>query len=185
VSIDGSPVTLLYVSGTQVNAVAPMRLSGATARVHVSFNGVATPDFVTAVAPASPEVFQSVDGAAAAVNQDGSINSAEHPAQPGSIIAIWATGIGAPPFGAWQDGQLATGALDFGCCQVDWAGGRPVDVMYGGAAPGIVAGVVQVNFRAPGPFVDVRLGSGTTVYVTLSSGGVSGHPVQIYVAVPD
>lgn len=183
VSINGSPVALLYVSDSQVNAVTPLYLSGATARVRVSFNGVETADFVAAVVAASPEVFQRGDGTAAAVNQDGSINSPEHPAQPGSIVAIWATGIGATPYGAWQDGRLAAGAADFACCQV-WAQGA-ANVVYGGAAPGIVAGVVQVNFQLPAKFVNFLLGYGPTVYVTLSAGGVTSHSVQIYVAVPD
>jgi hypothetical protein len=103
VSINGSPVPLLYVSDTQVNAVAPLFLSGSTARVRVSFNGVEAPDFVATVVAALPEVFQRGDGTAAAINQDGSINSAEHPA-PGlpsghrdRVHTVWP---------GWQDSQL-------------------------------------------------------------------------------
>ena len=98
--INGSPVPLLYVSDSQVNAVTPLFLSGITAHVQVSFNGVDTADFAGTVLEAIPEIFQHGDGTAAAVNQDGSINSPEHPAPPGSIVAIWATGIGATPFGS-------------------------------------------------------------------------------------
>ena len=119
-----------------------------------------------------------------AVNQDGSINSAEHPAPPGSIVAIWATGIGATPYGVWQDGRIAAGAVDFGCCQV-WTLGQPVEVVYGGTAPGIVAGVAQVNFQVPGQFAHSRLSTISTVSVTLSSGGATSHAVQIFVNVPD
>jgi uncharacterized protein (TIGR03437 family) len=179
VSINGSPVPLLYVSDSQVNAVTPLSFSGFPARVRVSFNGVETSDFVATVVGAIPEVFQRADGTAAAVNQDGSINSPEHPAQPGSIVAIWATGIGATPYGAWQDGRLAPGAVDFACCQVYAQGAA--NVLYGGAAPGIVAGVVQVNFQLPAQLAAY----GPTVYVSLSAGGMTSHSVQIYVAVPD
>jgi uncharacterized protein (TIGR03437 family) len=180
VSINGSPIPLLYVSDSQVNAVTPMSFSGFPARVRVSFNGVETSDFVATVVAASPEIFQRADGTAAAVNQDGSINSPGHPAQPGSIVAIWATGIGATPYGVWQDGRIAAGAADFGCCQV-YAQGRPADVVYGGAAPGIVAGVVQVNFQLPAQLADY----GPTVEISLSAGGVTSHSVEIYVAVPE
>ena len=180
VSINGSPVPLLYVSDTQVNAVAPLFLSGATARVRVSFNGVDTADFVATVVTALPEIFQRGDGTAAAINQDGSINSPEHPAQPGSIVAIWATGIGSIPFGSgWQDGQIAPRATDFGCCQI--FAQTPANVLYGGAAPGIVAGVAQVNFQVPAQLTYY----GPTLYVSLTTGGATSHPVQIYVAVPD
>ena len=65
-----------------MNAVTPLRFSGFPARVRVSFNGVDTADFVSTVVAAIPEIFQRGDGTAAAVNQDGSINSPEHPAQP-------------------------------------------------------------------------------------------------------
>ena len=184
ITVNGSPVPLLYVSATQVNAVAPLNLSGTTARIHVSLNAVAPADFVAAVVTAIPEIFQGVDGAAAAVNQDGSINSAEHPAPPGSIVAIWATGIGATTFGVWQDGRIATGAADFGCCQIIWAQGRPADVVYGGAAPGIVAGVAQVNFQVPVQFASFRLGYGPTLSVALGAGGMTSHAVQIFVTVP-
>jgi uncharacterized protein (TIGR03437 family) len=177
VTINGSPVPLLYVSDSQVNAVTPLYLSGVTARVRVSFNGADTADFTAALVGAIPEVFQRGDGTAAAINQDGSVNSADHPAPPGSVVAIWATGIGSTPFGAWQDGRLAVGALDFGCCQV-YVQGHAADVVYGGAAPGIVAGVAQVNFQLPAP--DFLLGYGPTVDVSLSSGGVTSHAVQIY-----
>jgi uncharacterized protein (TIGR03437 family) len=180
VSVNGSPVPLLYVSDSQVNAVTPQYLSGITARVRVSFNGVETADFVAAVVAATPEIFQRGDGTAAAVNQDGSINSAEHPAPPGSIVAIWATGIGATPYGGGQDGRLATGALDFGCCQV-YAQGRAADVLYGGTAPGMVAGVVQVNFQLPSQLAYY----GPTLDISLSAGGVSSHLAQIYVVAPD
>jgi uncharacterized protein (TIGR03437 family) len=180
VSINGSPVPLLYVSGTQLNAVAPLFLSGTTARVHVSFNGTDTADFVATVLAASPEIFQHPEGTAAAVNQDGSLNSPEHPAQPGSIVAIWATGIRSIPFGSvWQDGQIAQRASDFGCCQI--YAQAPANVLYGGAAPGIVAGVVQVNFVVPAQLTYY----GPTLYLSLTAGGVTSHPVQIYIAVPD
>jgi len=179
VSINGSPVPLLYVSDSQVNAVAPLRFSGFPARVRVSFNGVETSDFVATVVAASPEVFQRGDGTAAAVNQDGSVNSPEHPAPPGSVVSIWATGIGATPYGVWQDGRIAAGALDFGCCQVSVQGAA--NVFYGGVAPGIVAGVVQVNFQLPAQLTAY----GPTVEISLSAGGVTSHPVQIYVTVPE
>jgi uncharacterized protein (TIGR03437 family) len=185
VTINGSPVPLLYVSDSQVNAVTPLYLSGSAARVSISFNGTVTADFVATVVGAIPEIFQRGDGTAAAINQDGSVNSADHPAPPGSVVAIWATGIGRPTFDAWQDGHLAVGAVDFGCCQID-VDGYPADVLYGGTAPGIVAGVAQVNFQLPLVRAgDLSPSHGPTVYVSLSAGGVTSAQVQIYVAIPE
>jgi uncharacterized protein (TIGR03437 family) len=185
VTINGSPVPLLYVSDSQVNAVTPLYLSGSAARVSISFNGTVTADFVATVVGAIPEIFQRADGTAAAINQDGSVNSADRPAPPGSVVAIWATGIGAPTFDAWQNGHLAVGAVDFGCCQID-VDGYPADVLYGGAAPGIVAGVAQVNFELPPVRAgDLSPSQSPTVYVSLSAGGVTSAQVQIYVAIPE
>jgi uncharacterized protein (TIGR03437 family) len=176
VFINGSPVPLLYVSDSQVNAVTPLYLSGLTARVSISFNSSVTADFVATVVGAIPEIFQGGDGTVAAINQDGSINSADHPAPPGSVVAIWATGIGTTPPVFWQDGRLASGAVDFGCCQI-YVQGHAADVLYGGAAPGIVAGVAQINFQVTA----FLLGYGPTVDVTLSAGGVTSHAVRVYV----
>ena len=175
VTVNGSPVPLLYVSDSQVNAVVPLYLSGITARVRGSFNGVDTADFVATVVEALPGVFQRADGTAAAINQDGSVNSADHPAPPGSVVAIWVTGIGATRSGYWQDGYLASGALDFGCCQI-YVDYYPADVVYGGAAPGVVAGVAQVNFQLP-----AQLSLGPTVGVSVSAHGATSYPVQVYI----
>src|ERR1035438_8365549 len=49
VTINGSPVPLLYVSDSQVNAVTPLYLSGLTARVSISFNSTVTAEFVATI----------------------------------------------------------------------------------------------------------------------------------------
>jgi uncharacterized protein (TIGR03437 family) len=180
VSVNGSPVPLLYVSDSQVNAVMPLHLSGLTANLRITFNGVDTPDLVVTVLQAIPEIFQSPNGTASAINQDGTVNSPDHPAQPGSIVAIWATGIGSTTFGVWQDGQIAAGATDLGCCQI-WAQDRPAAVLYGGTAPGIIAGVAQINFQVPAQLTAY----GPIIPITLGVLEATSHPVQLYVAIPD
>ena len=147
VTINGTPIPLLYVSDSQVNAVAPQFFSRPPV-LRVTGNGADTGDFATAIVDSDPEIFQRVDGTAVAINQDGSVNSPEHPAKADSIVAIWATGAGlTPSFDAVLDGQIATVAQDLRCCQAYALG--PVNVLYGGAAPGAVSGVVQVNFQVP------------------------------------
>jgi uncharacterized protein (TIGR03437 family) len=177
VFIGGLPVPLLYVSDSQVNAVTPLYLPVVTERVHINFNGVDTADFMATVTGAIPEVFQRGDGTAAAINQDGSVNSADHPAPAGSVVAIWVTGIGATPYGFWQDGYLAGGPTDFWCCQIS-VDGYPADVLYSGAAPGIVAGVAQVNFRWPP--AGLSLSYSPEVGVSVSAHGVTAHSVYVY-----
>jgi len=101
---------------------------------------------------AAPGVFLNADGSAAAINQDGTVNSQTNPAVVGSYVSIWATGTGYFP---GSDGQMATGANEF-CdpdllyCPVFQSDGTPVSVSYTGAAPDMVNGVVQINFQVTG-----------------------------------
>jgi uncharacterized protein (TIGR03437 family) len=154
VKVNGIAAPLLYVSGTQINAVAPVELTaGSEAGLQVSLNDVSLPEFRTIVDRAAPQVFRNPDGSAVAINQDGTVNSADNPAPDGSFVSIWATGTGYFP---GSDGQMATGADSFcavaGLCEIfETYNGTPVDVSYIGAAPFTVNGVVQINFQvAPG-----------------------------------
>ncbi|MGD0363969.1 MAG: SBBP repeat-containing protein [Bryobacteraceae bacterium] len=151
VTIDGTPAPLLYVSATQINAIAPVELtSGSAVELQVMPNGAPLPDFRVMVDLAAPGVFLNADGGAAAINQDGTVNSQANPAPVGSFVAIWATGTG---YFHGRDGQLAPGANEFCAaglilCEILQSDGTQANVTYSGAAPGMVNGVVQVNFQA-------------------------------------
>jgi len=172
VLFDDAAAPLLYVSDTQVNAIVPFALSGQTsARLRLSWNGVAAPDFPVAVVPTMPEIFMSAGGYAAAVNEDGSLNSADHPAKPGSVVAIWATGTGAI---AARDGEIATSAHDYYCCSIQASYGT-VEVLYAGAAPTLAAGITQINFR-------IRVSSGFGILVVqIVAGDRISDSAAIYV----
>ena len=151
VTIDGTPAPLLYVSDTQINAVAPVELTTGVTELQVAQNSVPLPDFRVVTDATAPGVFLNPDGSAAAINQDGTVNSQANPAKVGSYVSIWATGTGYFP---GSDGQMATGPnqfcnLQYGCLiGHDESAGTP---SYAGAAPGMVNGVVQINFQvAPG-----------------------------------
>ena len=171
VAINGNPIPLLYVSDSQINAVVPLRLGGQTATVRVN----SAPDFTATVISAAPEIFQHADGTVAAVNQDGAINGPDHPAKAGSAVSIWVTGIFFFDLTTLADGHVTAAAIDYACCQVYF--NSPAEVLYAGAAPGTVAGVVQINFRVPipNPFV-------TLSHFNVLSGTRFSSPVQIYVA---
>jgi uncharacterized protein (TIGR03437 family) len=153
--------------------------------VQIVSSSVTSPIFPATVVAADPQVFQNPVGTAAAVNQDGTVNSAANPAKAGSIVSIWATGTGSiyprPP-----DGQISTAAQDYDCCQIGALVVRssnfvpestpaPV-VLYAGAAPGMVAGIVQINFQIP-PYIDTP---GTLGFSVFASGEFSST-VGIYV----
>ena len=165
------PAPLLYVSDSQINAVAPLGVANrAEARIRVVSSGASSPDFTAVVVPAFPQIFQASNQSAAAVNQDGSINSVDHPAPPGSIVSIWVTG-GLVP--GTPDGEIANAAHYFFCCQV-YEASTLLRVAYSGAAPGIVAGVTQINFQVPED-------ADGLIYVTLEAGARVSNPA--YVAV--
>ena len=150
VTINGIAAPLLYVSSNQVNAVAPVELiAGSAVELKVTNGGMPSSDFRLMVDTAIPQAFRSAAGAAAAINQDGTVNSPSDPAPVGSYVEVWATGTGYFPA---PDGQMATAANEF-CnsnllyCRVYQSDGSPVNVYYSGAAPGAVTGVLQIDFQ--------------------------------------
>ncbi len=171
VLVNGVAVPLLYVSDSQINAVAPQAASpNSSVTVQIVSSSVTSPIFPATVVAADPQVFQNPVGTAAAVNQDGTVNSAANPAKAGSIVSIWATGAGSV-YPRPLDGQISTAAQDYGCCQVDTA-----VVFYAGAAPGMVAGIVQINFQIPAPYIDAP----RAYSFTLIAAGQSSATVIIY-----
>jgi uncharacterized protein (TIGR03437 family) len=90
------------------------------------------------------------------MNQDGSINSVTNPAPVGSIITVWATGLGpiAPPE---ADGALVqlplpqnllpVGVQGWWCFPFSCNSFPTYQVTYAGPAPDLVSGTSQINFR--------------------------------------
>jgi len=190
VLMGGAAVPLLYVSDSQINAIVGTE-GVESVNVRISFNGKTSPDFLAAVIPADPEIFQNPDGSAAAVNQDGSINSPTHPAKLGSIVSIWASGTGAPPvsFQDIQEGKIVTVAESLYCCAVEIPpylynpADVPLNVLYDGTSPGIVAGVVQINFQLPtGQITGINQPNGATVPVAVRVGDRLSAAAQVYIA---
>jgi uncharacterized protein (TIGR03437 family) len=84
----------------------------------------------------------TVDGQhAAALNEDGTANSRENPAAPGSIVSLYATGLG-----TLDGGDGTTGRLE---ANIEAPGFTPMEILYAGPAPEMPAGVYQVNARMP------------------------------------
>ena len=159
VTFDGIPAPLLWVQDAQINVVAPWSLTPAqTTRVCVSYNQANTNCLTLPVAGATPAVFMADGRYAIALNEDGTMNSASNPAALGSIVTVYATGLGriAPsqPDGSVIGDPLPTNDLMFGVEAIYTIGipfgtefDKPFEVEYAGPAPGLVAGVSQINFR--------------------------------------
>jgi uncharacterized protein (TIGR03437 family) len=171
VAFNGIPAPLLYVSDTQINAVVPLTLVNMpSASLRVTLNSGALPDFRVVVDAAIPQVARNADGSAAAINQDGTVNSPTHPAAAGSFVSIWPTGIGYAP---GMDGQMATSAGTFCSCPIhDLAANQDIVPSYAGTAPGMVTGVVQINFQVPATgtffYLDVNGKTSDTFSIAIS-----------------
>ncbi len=162
VTIAGKPAPLLDAADGQIDAIVPLGAPAGITDIAVSS---APSRFRLMEVPAAPAVFLNPDGSAAALNQDGAVNSPSHPAAPGSVVSIWATGTGA--ITSLADGQIATSAAAncFDCRIGFGASGSAGSLEYAGDAPGMVAGVTQINVRLP-----MAVGS-TVLPVTLSVNG--------------
>jgi uncharacterized protein (TIGR03437 family) len=152
---DGTPAPLLYTTAGQLGAIVPYKLDGKTGTQVQVRNGANTSDPVALpVAPVAPSVFTanlSGTGQGVIQNQDiVTVNSSAKPADKGSVVVIYATGEGQTNPGG-IDGQLAAGPpypSPVNPVTVN-IGGIPAEVLYAGAAPTLVAGVMQINVRIP------------------------------------
>jgi uncharacterized protein (TIGR03437 family) len=179
VLFDGVAAPLLYADSGQINTVVP-HLVGPHPHIQV-VTPAGTIDGPTVPVPGNPvpDIFQSsLSGTAAALNEDGSINSESNPAHAGSIVAVFATGGGA---GYFPDGSLVP-IEAYGSSFSVWvvAGLRSLEVDYAGDAPGLVAGVMQVNFRLPDTLPGNTFGFGYPFSLVI--GGVESAASQIFVA---
>ncbi len=184
VTFDGMPAPLLWVQDAQINAIAPWFLiPGTTTQICVVYNGIKTNCLGSKVVQTSPGVFMASGSSAAALNQDGTINSSDNPAAPGSIVSVFATGLGPinppQPDGALVGLPLPLNVLSVGVetpsliGNVGPANGSPVPlkVTYAGPAPFLVGGASQINFAAP---------SGTSVVLYLDVSSMRSQPFTVY-----
>ncbi len=143
---------MLFASPTQINAVVPFGVTGPTTQVQITYQGQPTVSTTVPVQPASPALFslQSNGGGSGAIlNQDGSINSRSNPAARGSVVVLYGTG-GGLTTPASVDGLLTSPIYPLPNLPVSvFIDTQPAKVLYAGAAPGIVAGALQINVVVP------------------------------------
>jgi uncharacterized protein (TIGR03437 family) len=170
VLFDGFPAPLVYTAQNQISAVAPYPIGGrAQTQVAVEYRGDRSNVVFVPVAPTAPALFtvnSSGSGPAAALNEDGTLNTVSSRARKGSLVVFYATGEGeTTPAGI--DGKPAGEPLPRPQAAISLnVGGTPAEILYAGGAPGLVAGVMQINARLnpntpSGPAVEVFLRAGT------------------------
>lgn len=180
-----SAAPLIYASSGQINAVVPYEIARSlNPSLVVKFVGQTSnvyPLTLTTTVPALFTLNGSGTGPAAAVNENGSINSLTNPAVKGSTVVFYLTGEGqttppgvtgkvttvssAPPL--TPQPLLPVAVL---------INGQPAPVTWFGEAPGVVSGVMQLNVQIP-----VGTPSGT-VPIEVSIGG-SNSPSGVTISV--
>ena len=138
VFFDGKAATLFYAGATQLNALVPADLKpGGNASLSVQVNGAQVAEALVPVVPAVPAIFVAGQGTgpAAALNEDGSFNSADNAAERGTIVSLFGTG--------WP---ANLGAITL------TIGGYGAEILFADNAPGFL-GLKQINARVPSGFL--------------------------------
>jgi uncharacterized protein (TIGR03437 family) len=192
VLFNGSPVPLFYADPNQINFQVPMgapQTGTADVQVFQPATGRVLGDTTVGMNAALPGFFAQAGtgiGAAAALNQDNTVNSQTNPAVQGSVIQLFGTGQGfipgGPPDGNVSNGPLPTPSVPMLIMGTDFV--PPANIQYSGLAPGLV-GVWQVNVLIPDTVITTPTFP-TQVVAFLgnsapSGGGGIGRPLIIYV----
>jgi len=176
VLFDSVPAPLLYAGSGQINAVAPRTMSVSPHIQVITPSGtIDGPTLSLSWIPTVGIFPNGQSGLAAALNQDGSTNSSSNPARSGSIVSVFATADAGSYF---PDGAVVPMAIYDAAMSV-WVvdSYRSLEVVFAGDAPGLVAGVMQINFRLPDP-----LPPGNTFTFSVIIGGSTPFQSQIAVA---
>jgi len=182
VLFDGVAAPMIYSSEKQVAAVVPYAVAGkSSTQMTVEVGGVKGAAVAVPVVSSLPGLFtidSSGKGQAAVLNENGTLNGAANPAAAGSIVVIYLTGEGqTSPVG--DDGALAVGAtLPKPVLPVSVTiGGNAAEILYAGAAPGAVAGLMQINARI-NPLTPPLTNSAVIVKI-----GEKSSPIGVTIAV--
>ena len=154
-TFNGYPGPMLYAGAGQINTIVPYEVAGSSnVAVEVLF-GTARSNVVTlSVVSTAPGIFSadaSGKGGGAILDLNYNLVSASNPVSAGNYIQVFATGQGQTsppgvdgliePLTFPLPGPLAASGVTIG--------GIPATIQYIGAAPGLVAGALQVNVKIP------------------------------------
>jgi uncharacterized protein (TIGR03437 family) len=179
-TFDGLAAPVIGRSANQLNAVVPFGATGhLTTTLHIVSSSGTSTTISLRVAPSTPGIFTVNGGGAgqgAILNQDLSVNSHDNPADRGALITMYATGVGQtdPP---GTDGLVSSTVLPKPLLPVAvQIGGGDAQIVYAGAAPGMISGILQVNCRVP-----MQITPGDAVPVILSAGTATSPSVTVAV----
>ena len=149
-TVNGQPVPMIYVSGSQINAQIPYASDGNTTVVLRSPGGVSD-NYNLTISAAAPSVFRAQLSGAASLTpvviraDNNQLVTPSNPIHHGDTLVIYATGLGRTT-PAVDSGSAAPAdpPATAGCSTTVTLGGVPLDIAYAGLTPGQV-GVYQIN----------------------------------------
>jgi uncharacterized protein (TIGR03437 family) len=159
VLFNGTAAPMIYASSSQVSAVVPYEMASvASPSVWIKYAGQASNAYQLTTTTTVPGLFTqnaSGSGPGAILNQENSVNGPGNRAAKGSVVQVFMTGEGQtsppsvtgaitaatlPPPQVTPAPLLAVGVL---------INGQPASYVYAGEAPGLVAGMMQLNVQIP------------------------------------
>jgi uncharacterized protein (TIGR03437 family) len=184
VTFNGYPAPILYAYSGQLNVIVPYEVAGAAnASIETTFGAARSNVVILTVVSAAPGVFSddaTGKGEGAILDTNYNLVSASNPVSGGSVIQIFATGQGQTSPGG-VDGLIEPAVLPLPApllsAGVTIGGVAATSIQYVGAAPGLVAGALQIDVTVPD-----GLPSGPAALV-VSFGGVDFSQPGLTVAI--
>jgi uncharacterized protein (TIGR03118 family) len=173
VTVNGTPAPILYTQADQTNIIIPWGVTGTTASIVVTSGTTTGQTMQVPLAAAAPGIF-TISGGALAYNQDGTQNTATNAAAAGTVVVLYATGLGqTDPPGVDGVRSSALVLAETVAPVTVTIGGKSATVVYAGSAPGQIAGVMQVEAVVP-------TGAGTgPIPVVITAGGTSSTAATV------
>jgi uncharacterized protein (TIGR03437 family) len=153
VLFDGVPAPMLYAADGQINAVVPYGIKTPLTRMTVQSGALSVGPIPMPVVAAVPAIFSydgSGSGQAVALNSDSTYNPVATPAVRGTYITFYACGAGL--MSTSSDGAVTPLTSPWPAPQQPATvtiRGVDAQVLYAGAAPGYVSGLLQINVVVP------------------------------------
>ena len=167
VYVDNWPAPLLYVSASQINFLVPSGENPGSVTVRVVREGASGPFVSLNLVDGAPALFDAGSGFAIATHADGALLTDASPGQPGEIVVVYATGLGA------TDPDPEAGEIPETAAPLQWLNSLSISlngaalpsalVLYAGGTPGCV-GLYQLNLQLPqdvpaDPVIQVSMGT--------------------------
>ena len=152
VTVNGIAAPVAYASPTQVNFIVPYAVTGSTATIVATYNGITSNIVLMPLQQTAPGTFsinRSGTGLGAITHASGALVSTSNPARRGETVIVYATGLGAvtpvPIDGAPGSGSTVnTVAVTIA--------GQTAAVLFSGLSPSY-PGLYQINVTVPANLV--------------------------------